>query len=94
MTERRHVKLFRNGRNQAVRIPMDFELPGNEAIMHRDGDIPADAEYAATRSALESIGSNDLLIAAHARATGATIVTANTGEFKRGRGLKVENWLV
>lgn len=98
MTERRYVKLFRNGRNQAVRIPVDFELPGNEAIMHRDGNIPADAEYAATRSALESIGrpigSNDLLIAAHDRATGATIATANTGEFKRGRGLKVENWLV
>jgi antitoxin VapB len=38
MTEPRHVKLFRNGRNQAVRIPVEFELPGNEAIMHRDGD--------------------------------------------------------
>jgi tRNA(fMet)-specific endonuclease VapC len=35
------------------------------------------------------IGSNDLLIAAHAYATGATIVTANTGEFKRIRGLNV-----
>ena len=39
------------------------------------------------------IGGNDLLIAAHAYATGATIVTANTDEFKRIRGLKVENWL-
>ena len=38
MPEQRHVRLFRNGRNQAVRIPVDFELPGNEAIMHRDGD--------------------------------------------------------
>jgi antitoxin VapB len=38
MSEHRHVKLFRNGRNQAVRIPVDFELPGDEAIMHRDGD--------------------------------------------------------
>jgi antitoxin VapB len=38
MTEQRHVKLFRNGRNQAVRIPVEFELPGDEAIMHRDGD--------------------------------------------------------
>jgi antitoxin VapB len=38
MTEPRHVKLFRNGRNQAVRIPVEFELPGDEAIMHRDGD--------------------------------------------------------
>jgi len=38
MAEHRNVRLFRNGRNQAVRIPVEFELPGNEAIMHRDGD--------------------------------------------------------
>lgn len=38
MSESRPVKLFRNGRNQAVRIPVEFELPGNDAIMHRDGD--------------------------------------------------------
>ncbi|HZR89168.1 MAG TPA: AbrB/MazE/SpoVT family DNA-binding domain-containing protein [Bradyrhizobium sp.] len=38
MSEPRRVKLFRNGRNQAVRIPVEFELPGDEAIMHRDGD--------------------------------------------------------
>ena len=38
MSTQRHVRLFRNGRNQAVRIPVEFELPGNEAIMHRDGD--------------------------------------------------------
>ena len=60
-------------------------------------DAPADAEYGAIRSKLETagtpIGSNDLLIAAHASAIGATIVTANASEFKRVRGLKVENWL-
>lgn len=38
MSDHRHVRLFRNGRNQAVRIPVEFELPGNEAVMHRDGD--------------------------------------------------------
>jgi antitoxin VapB len=38
MVEQRHVRLFRNGRNQAVRIPVEFELPGDEAIIHRDGD--------------------------------------------------------
>jgi antitoxin VapB len=38
MAEHRHVRLFRNGHNQAVRIPVEFELPGDEAIMHRDGD--------------------------------------------------------
>ena len=34
----RHVKLFTNGRNQAVRIPREFELPGDEAIMRKEGD--------------------------------------------------------
>jgi antitoxin VapB len=34
----RQVRLFRNNRNQAVRIPVEFELPGDEAIMTRDGD--------------------------------------------------------
>jgi tRNA(fMet)-specific endonuclease VapC len=60
-------------------------------------DSPADVEYAGIRSELERagkpIGSNDFLIAAHASAVNATIVTANVDEFKRIRGLKVENWL-
>jgi len=34
----RHVKLFRNGRNQAVRIPREFELPGEDAVMRREGE--------------------------------------------------------
>jgi len=34
----RHVRLFRNGRNQALRIPRDFELEGNEAILRKEGD--------------------------------------------------------
>ncbi len=33
----RHVKLFKNGRNQAVRIPREFELPGEDAIIRREG---------------------------------------------------------
>ncbi|MGH6956350.1 MAG: antitoxin [Caulobacteraceae bacterium] len=32
------MKLFRNGRNQAVRIPREFELPGDEAVMIKEGD--------------------------------------------------------
>jgi tRNA(fMet)-specific endonuclease VapC len=60
-------------------------------------DVPADAEYGGIRAELEAagtpIGSNDFLIAAHAVASGATIVTANISEFKRIRGLAVENWL-
>lgn len=60
-------------------------------------DVPADTDYGAIRAQLEAagrpIGSNDLLIAPHARTLGATVVTANVGEFRRIRGLNVENWL-
>ena len=38
MTAERHVRLFRNGRNQAVRIPREFELPGQDAIVRKEGD--------------------------------------------------------
>jgi antitoxin VapB len=38
MSTERHVRLFRNGRNQALRIPREFELEGNEAIVRREGD--------------------------------------------------------
>jgi len=33
----RHVRLFRNGRNQALRIPREFELEGDEAILRKEG---------------------------------------------------------
>jgi antitoxin VapB len=33
----RYVKLFKNGRNQAVRIPREFELPGEDAVMRKEG---------------------------------------------------------
>jgi antitoxin VapB len=36
--ESRRVRLFRNGRNQAVRIPREFELPGDEVVMTKEGD--------------------------------------------------------
>ncbi len=38
MEETRNVKLFRNGRNQAVRIPREFELPGEDAVMRKVGN--------------------------------------------------------
>jgi antitoxin VapB len=34
----RRVRLFRNNRNQAIRIPVEFELAGREAMISRDGD--------------------------------------------------------
>ena len=48
----RHVRLFRNGRNQAVRIPRDFELDGNEAIIRKEGN----------RLILEPVGHQNRLI--------------------------------
>ena len=38
MPDQRHVSLFRNGSNQAVRIPREFELAGTQAIMRREGN--------------------------------------------------------
>ncbi|MHB1201690.1 MAG: antitoxin [Acidithiobacillus sp.] len=38
MHTERHVRFFRNGRNQAVRIPREFEMDAQEAIMRREDD--------------------------------------------------------
>ncbi len=68
-------------------------LPYVEAI-----DLPADAapHYAEIRADLKKrgalIGANDLFIAAHARSLGLTLVTNNTAEFNRVKGLLTENW--
>ena len=37
MNTGRQVRLFKNGRNQALRIPRDLELPGHEAILRKEG---------------------------------------------------------
>lgn len=53
-------------------------------------------DYAEIRADLKNrgklIGANDLLIAAHARSLGLTLVTNNTAEFSRVEGLALENW--
>ena len=56
MSTIRHVRLFRNGRNQAVRIPREFELPGDEALMRKEGDTLI-IEAAAKKSVLELLAS-------------------------------------
>lgn len=38
MDSPRQIRLFRNGRNQALRIPREFELQGEEALIHKEGD--------------------------------------------------------
>jgi len=63
-------------------------------------DFPdkASSHYAKIRADLKSrgsmIGANDLLIAAHARSLGLTLVTNNTKEFRQVRGLSIENWTI
>lgn len=61
-----------------------------------DFDINAALQYAEIRAELEAtgktIGPLDLLIAAQARSLGATLVTGNVVEFKRVKGLKVQEW--
>jgi antitoxin VapB len=51
MTAERYVRLFRNGRNQALRIPREFELEGDEAVIRREGG----------RLVIEPIAAGDLL---------------------------------
>ena len=68
-------------------------LPYVEVLDFEDGAAIHYAEIRAdlkTRGAL--IGANDLFIAAHARARGLTLVTNNTAEFSRVKGLTIENW--
>lgn len=61
-------------------------------------DFPdqASTHYAKIRADLRArgmmIGANDLLIAAHARSLGLTLITNNTREFGRVRNLSIDNW--
>lgn len=63
-------------------------LPFDEAAMRRYGVLRSDLERRGT-----PIGALDLLIAAHALAVGATLVSNNLREFERVNGLPLENWL-
>ena len=67
-----------------------------EEIEPLDFDLRAAATYGRVRAQLEAGGTpsgpNDMLIAAHALSRGLTVVTDNTAEFRRVKGLKVESW--
>ncbi|MBP3201132.1 MAG: type II toxin-antitoxin system VapC family toxin [Lachnospiraceae bacterium] len=67
------------------------------AIIICDYDIGASNEYGKIRFELEKkgniIGPMDMLIAAHAKYNGSTLVTNNEHEFQRVKGLKVVNWV-
>lgn len=68
-------------------------LPHVEVLEFPDA---ASTHYAEIRAELKKrgqmIGANDLFIAAHARTLGLRLVTNNTAEFSRVKGLALENW--
>ena len=63
-------------------------LPMGEAAAEVYGDLRAELEARG-----QTIGSNDTWIAAHALSTKLILVTNNEREFRRVKGLKIENWL-
>ena len=80
-------------RDQAMRQLTELEgLMPVMALPSRAGQF-----YGAIRAQLEvkgeTIGNNDLWIAAHARAAGLTLITNNEHEFRRIQGLKIQNWV-
>ena len=57
METERHARLFKNGRNQALRIPREFELPGDEAIIRKEGNRLIIEPIAAKPGLLELLAS-------------------------------------
>jgi tRNA(fMet)-specific endonuclease VapC len=85
---------YKKGSKKLVEVVMEFI----EYFTVYEFDLNAASEYGKIRTELEKqgqiIGAYDLQIVAHAKALGAVLVTNNENEFKRVKGLKVENWLV
>ena len=83
-----------SARKKANRVAVDA-LVRHVAVL--DWSRAAAEHYADVRADLKKrgqlIGANDLLIAAHARSVGATIVTNNVKDFRRVRQLSAENWM-
>ena len=81
-------------RNSKKLITIVEAFIGNFVVY--DFDKEASFYYAKIRNALEKkgqiIGSNDLFIAAHAKSLNAVLVTNNTKEFERVKGLEIEDW--
>ncbi len=63
-------------------------MPFDDSAADAYGSIRADLELRG-----QLIGSNDMLIAAHALSLGATLITNNVSEFERVTGLRIENWV-
>ena len=86
--------ISKSSRPDRNRFAFDMFISGIDILSFDDA---AASEYGPIRAGLERkgtpIGSNDMLIAAHAKSLGFTIVTNNVREFERVEGLKVENWV-
>ena len=81
------ARVEKNARELAsFRLDLEILAFGEEAGTHY-GEIRH-----TLRQRGQPIGANDLLIAAHARSVGATLVTNNPGDFGRVPGLRIENW--
>jgi tRNA(fMet)-specific endonuclease VapC len=70
-----------------VQASINNQSNGTAAFSNDYAKIRADLRVHGTM-----IGANDLFIAAHARSLGLTLITNNTREFRRVRGLSIENW--
>jgi antitoxin VapB len=67
MQKRRTASLFRNGRNQAVRIPVEYELPGTEVFIRRAGNLvilepkqPSAGNWLEQLRSMEPLGPEDV----------------------------------
>ena len=84
-----HHKLSAARQSLIMSLMQDFEvLPITTEVAAVYGEIKANLTKLG-----QPIGPNDFWIAAHAMSLGATLVTNNVREFKRVKGLKVENWI-
>ncbi len=92
------VAELRYGADKSAKANRNHQLLNvlTDEIPARDFDRAAASTYGKVRAALEKkgqlIGPNDMLIAAHALSLGLVLVTDNVKEFKRVKGLEVENW--
>jgi predicted nucleic acid-binding protein len=95
------LQIRQNRTNAEIETRLRHVEPYTNRIWHpgwRRFDLNEDAAllYAEIRADLKKrgamIGANDLFIAAHARALGLTLVTNNTAEFERVKGLDLEDW--
>lgn len=91
--ELRHGAEMSQARSKAMAVLQQLQsaiqiVPLTEAVSQHYGEIRSSLERAG-----QPIGNNDLWIAAHARAEGWVLVTNNEREFRRVKGLAVENWV-